>query len=63
MANNSDQYDPYIPPQGAPGAGGAATPGAAGQHKTAALQAVSSSFICPRTKATPGRWYRACADV
>ena len=53
MANYTEGYDPYIPPQsagGAEGAGeGAGSAGAApGNQRTAALQAVSSSFIWPR---------------
>jgi hypothetical protein len=40
MASNTDQYDPYIPPAGAAGSGGAAPQ--AGNQRTAALQAVST---------------------
>ncbi|PSS22023.1 hypothetical protein M430DRAFT_40815 [Amorphotheca resinae ATCC 22711] len=37
MASNTDQYDPYIPPQGTPGGAGAAPQ--PGNQRTAALQA------------------------
>ena len=54
MPNEEPQYDPYIPSQNSAGGGGTASAAAPGNQRTAALQAVSSSFVSPTMRS--GRW-------
>jgi hypothetical protein len=57
------QYDPYIP-SGQPGAGGATAAPQQGNQRTAALQAVSHSFIpiWERAGSSSGSWISSTVD-